>query len=262
MAAQNQTNSKPAAPAAWKSLLAGATAGAVEGFATYPLEFAKTMMQFAPSSVASLSSPTKGPAVASKGSPKASLPPGDVLFQAQQTKNPLRLIYLTAQARGVSAVYVGCTSLVAGTAVKAAVRFVAFDGIKSLLVDENGKLSPARGVAAGMGAGVCESLLAVTPFDTIKTALIEDGKRAQPRYRSLVHGSILLVKERGLDGVYRGVTAVTLRQGANSAVRMGTYSWLKGQSLIRYFLRYVSAKSRVSAGSFVPYFSVHIYRYL
>jgi solute carrier family 25 citrate transporter 1 len=36
------------APAPWKSLVAGATAGGIEGFATYPFEYAKTMMQFAP----------------------------------------------------------------------------------------------------------------------------------------------------------------------------------------------------------------------
>lgn len=191
-------------------------------------------MQFAPPPIASSSrakpvSPTGAPIEASKAIRSEPSFPG-VLAQAQQTKNPFRLIHETAQARGISALYVGCSSLVVGTAAKAAVRFVAFDGFKVMLVDENGRLSPARGVVAGMGAGVCESLLAVTPFETVKTALIEDGKRAQPRYRGLMHGSTLLIKERGFGGVYRGATAVTIRQGANSAVRMGVYSWLKGQS--------------------------------
>lgn len=199
------------APAAWKSLLAGATAGAVEGFATYPFEYAKTMLQFAPSAnaKASLSSSSPSPIV-------------------KQERNPLRLIYTTARTKGISSLYVGCSSLVAGTAVKAAVRFVAFDGIKSSLADEKGRITGARAVLAGMGAGVCESLLAVTPFETVKTALIEDGKRAQRQYRGLIHGSISLVKERGIGGIYRGATAVTIRQGANSGVRMGSYSWLKG----------------------------------
>lgn len=199
------TEVKHSAPAAWKSLLAGATAGAVEGFATYPFEYAKTMMQFAPSANA-----------------------GAALSSAKQERNPLRLIYHTAKTKGVSSLYVGCSSLVAGTAVKAAVRFVAFDGIKSTLVDEKGRISGGRAVLAGMGAGVCESLLAVTPFETVKTALIEDGRRAQRQYKGLVHGSISLVKERGVGGIYRGATAVTIRQAANSGVRMGSYSWLKG----------------------------------
>lgn len=109
-----------------------------------------------------------------------------------------------------------------------------------------------------MGAGVLESVCVVTPFETVKTALlvlvflllsfyfscftirrqksadlvilwrIEDGKRAVPKYKGLVHGSISLVKERGIGGVYRGVVAVTMRQGGNSAVRLGSYNWLKG----------------------------------
>lgn len=65
----------------------------------------------------------------------------------------------------------GCSSLIVGTAIKASVRFLAFDSIKGMLVDKNGKLSGARGILAGMGAGVLESVLAVTPFETIKTAL-------------------------------------------------------------------------------------------
>lgn len=49
--------------------------------------------------------------------------------------------------------------------------FVAFDKIKSLLQDENGKISGPRTVIAGFGAGFTESLLAVTTFESIKTQL-------------------------------------------------------------------------------------------
>lgn len=49
--------------------------------------------------------------------------------------------------------------------------FVAFDQYKNMLVDENGKLSGPRTVLAGFGAGVTESLFAVTPTESIKTTL-------------------------------------------------------------------------------------------
>ena len=49
--------------------------------------------------------------------------------------------------------------------------FVAFDTYKTLLQDENGKISGPRTVIAGFGAGITESLLAVTPFESIKTSL-------------------------------------------------------------------------------------------
>jgi solute carrier family 25 citrate transporter 1 len=40
-----------------------------------------------------------------------------------------------------------------------------------MLQDKDGKLSGPRTVIAGFGAGVTESLLAVTPFESIKTQL-------------------------------------------------------------------------------------------
>lgn len=49
--------------------------------------------------------------------------------------------------------------------------FVAFDTYKTLLQDEMGKISGPRTVIAGFGAGITESLLAVTPFESIKTTL-------------------------------------------------------------------------------------------
>jgi hypothetical protein len=40
-----------------------------------------------------------------------------------------------------------------------------------MLQDENGHISGPRTVVAGFGAGFTESLLAVTPFESIKTQL-------------------------------------------------------------------------------------------
>lgn len=48
---------------------------------------------------------------------------------------------------------------------------MAFDTYKTLLQDETGAISGPRTVMAGFGAGITESLLAVTPFESIKTTL-------------------------------------------------------------------------------------------
>lgn len=48
---------------------------------------------------------------------------------------------------------------------------MAFDQYKALLKDADGRISGPRTVIAGFGAGVTESLLAVTPFESIKTTL-------------------------------------------------------------------------------------------
>lgn len=51
------------------------------------------------------------------------------------------------------------------------VGFVAFDQYKRLLADADGKVSGPRAAVAGFAAGVTESLLAVTPTESIKTQL-------------------------------------------------------------------------------------------
>jgi len=123
--------------------------------------------------------------------------------------------------------YSGCGALVSGNALKAAVRFVSYERYKSLLADPEGKLSPPRSILAGLAAGMTEAILAVTPSETIKTKLIDDSKQPQPRFRGLVHGTTMIVREEGFRGIYRGLFPVMLRQGANSAVRFTSYSTLK-----------------------------------
>lgn len=58
-----------------------------------------------------------------------------------------------------------------GTTFKAGVRFLSFDSIRNRLMDNNGRLTPARGILAGMVAGCVESIVAVTPTERVKTAL-------------------------------------------------------------------------------------------
>ena len=56
--------------------------------------------------------------------------------------------------------------------------FVAFDQYKRLLADAEGKVSGPRAALAGFAAGVTESLLAVTPTESIKTQLYVSVPRA------------------------------------------------------------------------------------
>ncbi|TAQ84115.1 hypothetical protein B7494_g7562 [Chlorociboria aeruginascens] len=105
--------------------------------------------------------------------------------------------------------------------------FVAFDQYKSMLQDANGKISGPRTVIAGFGAGVTESLLAVTPFESIKTTLIDDRKSANPRMRGFLHAVPIIARERGIRGFFQGFVPTTARQAANSATRFGSYTFLR-----------------------------------
>ena len=42
----------------------------------------------------------------------------------------------------------------------------------------------------------------------IRTKLIDDAKRPDPRYRGLVHGTVSIVREEGIGGIYRGLFPV------------------------------------------------------
>lgn len=185
-AEQGQVKRKPSP---LRSVLAGATAGAVEISITYPFEFAKTRTQL-----------------------NRRLPDSKKLpwprFPSKEW-------------------YAGCTTLIIGNSIKAGVRFVSFDAYKNLLADADGKVSGPRTVVAGFGAGITESLLAVTPFESIKTQLIDDRKRAQPRMRGFLHGSGVIAREKGVRGFFQGFVPTTARQAANSAVRFSTYTWIK-----------------------------------
>jgi len=174
------------------SLIAGATAGGVEAFVTYPADFVKTRSQF-----------------------------------GGKREPPLTIIRETLRSKGVRGLYSGCTALVVGNSVKAGVRFVSYDRFKQALADKDGKVSAPRSLLAGLGAGMLEAIFAVTPSETIKTKLVDDAKRPQPRYRGLLHGTASIVREEGLRGIYRGLFPVMMRQGGNSAVRFTTYTTLK-----------------------------------
>ena len=41
-----------------------------------------------------------------------------------------------------------------------------------------------------------------------RTKLVDDAKRPQPRFRGLVHGTVTIVREEGLRGIYRGLFPV------------------------------------------------------
>lgn len=180
------------------SLIAGTTAGAVEGFLTYPFEAIKTFSQLNKRAGAST-----------------------------QAVSPVAVAKEVYRTRGIKGFYAGCGALVTGNAVKAGVRFTSYDYFKRLLVNKDGKLTGPRSLAAGLGAGMLEAIIAVTPSETIKTKLVDDARSANPRFKNLFQGTALIVKEQGISGIYSGLFPVMLRQSANSAVRFSSYSSLK-----------------------------------
>lgn len=143
-------------------------------------------------------------------------------FSAKQGApvSPLAVAATTFRERGIAGFYSGCAALVVGNSAKAGVRFLSYDAIKEALKDkETGKLSTSGSILAGMAAGACEATFAVTPSETVKTKLIDDARRSQPRFTGTANGVATILQEEGLAGMYRGLFPTIVKQSANSAVR-------------------------------------------
>lgn len=140
----------------------------------------------------------------------------------------------SVRTKGITSVYKGLTPMVIGNGLKAGVRFLSFDTLKNLFRSSDGTLSKSGALLAGLGCGVIEGSLVVTPTETIKTRLIVDSNSKTPQFRGMMHGISSIWQSEGLKGIYRGIVPVTMRQGANSTVRMTSYSLMR-QSAENYY---------------------------
>jgi len=125
----------------------------------------------------------------------------------------------TVKQSGVRGLYRGLSVLVYGSIPKSAVRFGAFEQFKKQMVDEKGNLSPGARLLCGLGAGVSEAILAVTPMETVKVKFIADQRSANPQYKGFMHGVRHIVAAEGLAGTYKGLSATMMKQGSNQAIR-------------------------------------------
>ena len=64
-------------------------------------------------------------------------------------------------------------------------------------MDKNGNLSTAKKLLCGLGAGVSEAILVVTPMETIKVKFINDQRSKNPRFKGFAHGVSCILKEQG-----------------------------------------------------------------
>jgi len=164
------------------AMTAGCIAGGVEATAVWPMEFIKTQLQ--------LQSNSKG---------------------AKYTTMIEGLTY-TVRTTGFWSLYRGLTPTLIGSIPKAGIRFGLNAVIKDKLRDKDGKLTVGKNFIAGLGAGVSEAILIVTPVETVKTKVIELN---MPFLEGLKH----IIKTQGFGGVYQGVFATALKQGSNQGLR-------------------------------------------
>jgi len=188
-----------AAPAkrnkALTGIIAGGITGGIEICITYPTEYVKTQLQLDE--------------------------------KVGKYKGIMDCAKQTVRQNGVTGLYRGLSVLVYGSIPKSAVRFGSFEQFKKQAADDKGNLSPVSRLLCGLGAGVSEAILAVTPMETVKVKFIADQRSANPRYKGFFHGVRHIVAKEGVSGIYKGLSPTMMKQGSNQAIRFYVMETLK-----------------------------------
>ncbi|KAJ3335995.1 hypothetical protein HDU93_003898 [Gonapodya sp. JEL0774] len=198
--------------------IAGGAAGACEALCMHPLDTIKVRMQLR-RNVPARSRGTAGAA----GTAAAVKPPGFI-----QTGVGI------VQKDGPLGLYRGLAAVVSGIVPKMAIRFFSFEAYKDLLGRDpvTGKTGFWQTFAAGLMAGVTESVIVVTPMDVLKIrvqaarASMTDPSEAV-KYKNLFTAAYTIVKEEGPGALYKGIAFTALRQATNQAVNFTGYQYIK-----------------------------------
>lgn len=183
-------------------LVAGGAAGFVESSICHPLDTIKTRMQL------------------------------------RQAGGSTHGLFMTGariiQKESFPALYKGLTAVYMGIVPKMAVRFSSFESYKGYLADADGKVSQSATFLAGLGSGVTEAILVVTPAEVCKIRLqaqfhsmADPAQLATRKYRNVLQTALLVAKEEGISALYKGVVPTVMRQGINQAVNFTTYQAVK-----------------------------------
>lgn len=123
-------------------------------------------------------------------------------------------------AEGPLSLYRGIGPVVSTIVPKVAVRFAAFHGISSIVSGGDDKTSFLGNLAAGMGAGVVEALLVVTPSEVVKVRMQDVAASARCTQLQMLRR---VLQESGLRGLYRGCFATTLRQAGQQGCKFAFF---------------------------------------
>ncbi|CBN79385.1 conserved unknown protein [Ectocarpus siliculosus] len=132
---------------------------------------------------------------------------------------------------GVFALYRGLSAVMAGIVPKMSVRFSSFELYKGWLGAAEGH-SKGLVFLAGLGSGVTEAVMVVTPAEVCKIRMqsqslqvIADGSSG--KYRDVLQTATVVVREEGVRALYKGLAPTVLRQGCNQAVNFTCYQVFK-----------------------------------
>lgn len=185
MAQQDRPDVKLVAASPAIKAIAGSTGGIVEACMLQPIDVIKTRLQ---------------------------------LDKSNKYRGMVHGIRTVAAEEGAAALWKGLTPFLGQLTLKYALRMGSNAFFLELLRDkESGKVTSGSRLLAGLGAGVSEAVLIVTPFEVVKTRLQQQkgSNQALLKYKGPIHTATTVVREEGLRALWSGNTATVIRQGSN-----------------------------------------------
>ncbi|OMJ20458.1 Succinate/fumarate mitochondrial transporter [Smittium culicis] len=154
----------------------------------------------------------------------------------QKPDNFIRVGAGIFKKEGGLALYKGLGAVIIGIVPKMAIRFSSFEFYKSIQTKEGQKLGMGAIFMAGLGAGITEAVMVVTPTDVIKIRLQAQRHSLSdpldvPKYRNAAHAAYTIIREEGFGALYKGVTLTALRQATNQATNFTIYHLIKNKMM-------------------------------
>jgi solute carrier family 25 (mitochondrial citrate transporter), member 1 len=116
---------------------------------------------------------------------------------------------------GVGALWKGLNAFATHLCFKYMLRMGTNATFQAAMMDDEGKLTTSRRMAAGFGAGVVEALVVVTPFEVVKIRLQQQKGLENLKYKGTIHCARTIIKEEGLLAMWNGVGPTIARNGTN-----------------------------------------------
>ncbi|OMJ29478.1 Succinate/fumarate mitochondrial transporter [Smittium culicis] len=154
----------------------------------------------------------------------------------QKPDNFIRVGASIFKKEGGLALYKGLGAVIIGIVPKMAIRFSSFEFYKNIQTKEGQKLGMGGIFLAGLGAGITEAVMVVTPTDVIKIRLQAQRHSLSdpldiPKYRNAAHAAYTIIREEGFGALYKGVTLTALRQATNQATNFTIYHLIKNKMM-------------------------------
>lgn len=136
---------------------------------------------------------------------------------------------------GFFSLYKGLSAVYTGIIPKMAIRFLSYEiyseKLSSIVPESSARAIP---FFAGLGCGLTEAVMIVTPAEVCKIRLqsqyhsmVDPKQMTHRKYTNVLQTAAVIIREEGITALYKGVLPTMLRQGINQAVNFSCYQFGK-----------------------------------